>query len=62
MKDSGMSDEEIEGIKETFHDIDNKTMDLGMSKVKLYGIQLLWTYCMTLIIAMVTSLIKYFIF
>ena len=62
MKESGMSDEEIEGIKETFHDLDTKTMDLGMSKIKLYGIQFLWTYCMTLIIALVTALIKHFLF
>jgi hypothetical protein len=61
MKESGMSEEEIAEIKETYQDIDTKTMDLGMSKIKLYGIQVLWTYCMTLGIALVTALIKHFL-
>jgi hypothetical protein len=62
MKESGMSDSEIKEMKDTIHDLDSKTINLGMSKFKLYGIQFLWTYSMTLAVSLISGLLKQLFF
>lgn len=57
MKESGMSESEIEELKETLNELDANTSDLGMSTIKIYSIQFMQSYFITLIIAIVTGLV-----
>lgn len=62
MKNAGMTEIELKELKETFRDVNDPTLNLGMSKGRLYGTLFTWTYVMTLIISIITGLIKQIFF
>lgn len=57
MKETGMSESEIEELKETLNELDTKTLDLGMSPIKIYSVQFIQSYFITLLIAIITGLV-----
>lgn len=57
MRESGMSESEIEELKETLNELDGKSFNAGLSPSKIYGIQFMQTYFITLLIAIVTGLV-----
>jgi len=59
MKESEMTDQEIDNLAEDFSDINESMMkESGFNSQKLYGIQFIKTYVTTLIVVIATIFIK----